>query len=86
MAKTIAIIKDKDGLYAMEADCKHQNANLLSKGMPSHMVTCPRHGWRYNMKTGECLTHSWASLRKYPLKIEGDLIFVGTKPLEADLN
>ena len=82
LTKTIAVIKDKDSFYAIEADCKHQNANLLSRGMSSHIVTCPRHGWRYNMKTGECLTHDWASLRKHPLKIEDETIFIGTKPCE----
>lgn len=85
LTKNIAIIKDDDGtFYAIEADCKHQNANLLSRGMKTHIVTCPRHGWRYNMKTGECLTHKWARLKKYPLKIENDQIYVGTKPLAIE--
>lgn len=85
LTKTIAVIKDKDSFYAIEADCKHQNANLLSRGMNSEIVTCPRHGWQYNMKTGECLTHNWAGLRKHPLKIEDGTIFVGSKPIEAEI-
>lgn len=80
----IAVIKAQDGsFYAIEANCKHQNANLLSNGLRGEIVTCHRHGWKYNMRTGECLTESWAYLRKFPLKIENDYIYVGTEPIEA---
>ena len=41
-----------------------------------------RHGWKYNIKTGECLTEPWAKLRRHPTKIEKDYIFVGTRPVE----
>ncbi len=79
-SKWIAVIKERDGtFYAIEANCKHQNANLLSNGLRGEIVTCPRHGWKYNIRSGECLTESWAALRKHPLKIEGDYIYVDTK-------
>ncbi len=83
LSKTIGIIKPPKGdLYAIEADCKHQKANLLVKGIKGDIVVCPRHGWEYNIRTGECLTESWACLRKYPLKIEEDIIFVCPTPLD----
>jgi nitrite reductase (NADH) small subunit len=83
LAKTIAIFKTGEGeFYAIEADCKHQNANLLVSGLKGDVVTCARHGWQYNMVTGECLTEAWAALRKYPLKIEGTAIYVSPKPIE----
>ena len=86
MTKNIVIIKKDEGsFYAMEADCRHQNANLLSKGLPKDFViTCPRHSWRYDMKTGKSLTNDWGHLRQYPLKVEGDDILVGTKPIEEE--
>ena len=47
MTKNIVVIQKSDGsFYAMESDCKHQNANLLVKGLPKDfVVTCPRHSW-----------------------------------------
>jgi nitrite reductase/ring-hydroxylating ferredoxin subunit len=78
-SKWIAVIKARDGsFYAIEANCKHQNANLLSNGLRGDIVTCPRHGWKYNMRSGECLTESWAYLRKHPLKIVDNVIYVDT--------
>tara|TARA_B100000315_G_C14446659_1_gene527129 strand:+ start:428 stop:751 length:324 start_codon:yes stop_codon:yes gene_type:complete len=83
LTKTIAIIKENDGsFYAIEGNCKHQNANLFSKGFQGEIFVCPRHGWKYNIKTGECLTQKWAFLRKHLLKIEGEDIYVSTQAQE----
>ena len=86
MTKNIVIIrKSNASFYAMESDCKHQNANLLGKGLPKDfVVTCPRHSLRYDMKTGKCLTNDWGHLKHYPVKVEGDDVFVGTKPLPSE--
>jgi nitrite reductase/ring-hydroxylating ferredoxin subunit len=48
-------------------------------------VTCNRHGWRYDIPSGNCLTHDWAKLKTYQIKIEGDYIWVGytTEALEV---
>ncbi len=82
-SKWIAVIKAQDGsFYAIEANCKHQNANLLVNGLRGEIVTCPRHGWKYNMRTGECLSESWAHLRKFALKIVDEYIYVATDPRE----
>jgi nitrite reductase/ring-hydroxylating ferredoxin subunit len=79
-SKWIAVIKASDGsFYAIEANCKHQNANLLSGGLRGEIVTCHRHGWKYNMRSGECLTESWAKLRRHPMKIVDDIIYVDTQ-------
>lgn len=86
MTKNIVVLRKPDGsFYALEADCKHQKAPLLTRGLPKDgIVTCPRHSWRYDMTTGRCLTNDWGHLRSYPLKVEGNDILVGTKPLASE--
>ena len=88
LARTIAIIKETNkSYYAIEANCKHQNANLLSQGLKGEIIVCPRHGWKYNIKTGECLTESWAYLKKFPLKIVEKDIFVDVmNPIDTEPN
>lgn len=84
LSKTIGVIKQSSGdFYAIEADCKHQKANLLVKGFKGDIVVCPRHGWKYNIRTGECLTESWACLRRYPLKVEEGVIYVCPTPVDS---
>lgn len=34
-------------------------------------MTCPWHGWEYNIKTGISLTTPSASVKTYQVKVEG---------------
>lgn len=82
LARKIAIVKESNGeFYATEIACKHQNADLTEGRFDGDLVTCPRHGWVYNIRTGECITHNSTPLRRFPLKIEEGVIYVSPTPL-----
>ena len=57
---------------------------LLARPVGIIKQTCPWHGWRYNLVTGECLWGSGVCLRRHGLKIEGDDIYVTLRPLEPE--
>lgn len=81
LARTVGVVKNPDGsFYAIEFSCKHQNANLATGCIRGDIVTCPRHGWIYDIRTGQCLNQKSAPLRPYGLKIEGDDIFISMVP------
>ena len=82
LARKVGIFKDPDGsFYAIEVSCKHQNADLTTGRIKGDTVTCPRHGWEYNIRTGECLNHTSAPLRRYACKVEDGHVFVSLTPL-----
>jgi nitrite reductase/ring-hydroxylating ferredoxin subunit len=39
-------------------------------------VTCPWHGWQFNVTTGECVKNPAAKVEVYQVKVEGDDIKV----------
>ncbi len=81
--KFIAIVKDPDGtLYATEIACKHNNADLSSGHFRGDVVTCSRHGWIYNIKTGQCLNQNSSPLRRHALEVRGGDIYVSTSVVE----
>ena len=83
LARNVAIFKDANGdFFATEISCKHQNWDLTTGKFDGDIVTCPRHGWIYNVRTGDCLTHESTRLRKYGLRIEGDDILITLLPIE----
>jgi len=84
LGKYVAIVKESDGsLYAIEAGCKHNNADLTTGSLSGEVITCARHGWTYNIKTGECLNHVAAPLRRHGLRVEGPDILVSMRPLAS---
>ena len=89
VAKPVAIIKDPDGTFwATEIGCKHNNFDLSGGNFRGDEVRCPRHGWVYNIRSGECLNQNSAPLRRHTLEIRGEDIYVSLypdpEPIEED--
>lgn len=84
LARKIGVFKSSDGeFFAIEVACKHQNWDLTTGRVDGMIAECPRHGWRYDLSTGECLNHDSTPLRKYGLRVEGDDIYVSLTPLDG---
>lgn len=85
LGRLVGIIKRKDGsFFAVEASCKHQGADLLGEYKEGTVACCPRHKWKYDLETGECLTNDSPALKKYGLKLDGEKILVTLLPLPID--
>jgi nitrite reductase/ring-hydroxylating ferredoxin subunit len=85
LGKRIGIFKNSDGtLLVTETGCKHQGADITQGKRDGDVFTCPRHGWKYDIRTGKCLNHDSFRLRKYNYIIEGDAIKISLVPKEYD--
>ena len=81
LGKPVGIVRNRDGsFFATEIACKHQNADLSTGTIDGDVLTCPRHGWRYDLNTGECLNHESSPLRRYALRVDGEDIYVSLSP------
>ncbi len=56
--------------------CTHLGSALDKGKVENGIITCPSHGFQYNLETGECLTAPDVSLQSYPVKIKNDKVFV----------
>lgn len=62
--------------------CRHQNADLTLGTRCGSRVTCQRHGWVYDLVTGECLTEPWARLRRFAVREEEGVVWVDPRPVD----
>ena len=82
LGRRIGVFRAADGaLQAMEVTCRHQGGDLTLGTREGDVVTCPRHGWRYDLRTGECLNEPWARLRRFAVKIENGDVYLSSTPL-----
>lgn len=73
----ILLVKSKGVLYACEHECPHQGAPMQGALLKeAGFISCPRHGYRFDLKTGACKDHPECTLKVYPLEVRGDEIFV----------
>jgi len=50
--KAIALFNVDGTVYAIDDGCLHHGSSLASGRLDGKIVTCPAHGWRYNVTTG----------------------------------
>ena len=80
----IAIFNTGTEFYAINNTCPHQGGPLNEGTLAGEVVTCPWHGWQYNLKSGCPITTP--NLRTYPLRIHGDTLQVAITPEERANN
>lgn len=74
--REIALFKIGDKVYAIDHVCAHQGGPLAEGGLEGTVVTCPWHGWQYDVTTGECAFNPSIKQQAFTVKEEGDDIFV----------
>jgi len=55
--------------------CTHLEYPIDMGKVSNGIITCPFHKYQYKLDTGKCL-NAPDSLESYPIKIEGDRVFV----------
>jgi nitrite reductase (NADH) small subunit len=74
--KTFAVSNVDGKLYAINNLCLHRGGPLGQGELKGNVVTCPWHGWQYDVTTGKLVTNSAVSCETYAVEIRGDDIFV----------
>ncbi len=71
----VAVFNVGGEYQATEGFCRHKGGSLGEGTLDGNVITCPLHGWQYDVTSGECLTDgSVKKLTVYPVKITGDRI------------
>jgi nitrite reductase (NADH) small subunit/3-phenylpropionate/trans-cinnamate dioxygenase ferredoxin subunit len=58
--------------YAIDDTCIHRGGPLGEGACEGNVVSCPWHGWQYDVTTGECLSSPGESVEKYEVQVDGD--------------
>ncbi|MEO8460830.1 MAG: non-heme iron oxygenase ferredoxin subunit [Dokdonella sp.] len=71
----IAVFNIDGELYAIEDVCTHDGGELTGGTIDGHEIECPRHGARFDVRTGAALCPpAYTPTAKFPVKVEnGDV-------------
>lgn len=72
----ILLINIKGTIYACENECPHQGSPMQAGVVKEGSISCPRHGYRFNLGTGACSDHPEFTLKTYPVRVSGDDILI----------
>ncbi|MDT4895985.1 MAG: nitrite reductase small subunit [Acidobacteriota bacterium] len=65
----LALYNINGEFYAIENFCPHKGAPLADGQLCGHTIECDWHNWRFDLRTGACLTNSGA-VETYEVMIE----------------
>ena len=75
--KRLLICHTAEGFYAIDDTCTHDDGPLADGWLEGHAIECPRHGARFDVRTGKVLCLPAAvAITSYPVKVEGEDIKV----------
>jgi nitrite reductase/ring-hydroxylating ferredoxin subunit len=74
--KAIALANVDGKLYAINNTCLHRGGPLGEGELSGKVVTCPWHGWQYDVTSGKVMANPAVGVECYPVELRGEDIFV----------
>ncbi|MFQ5694126.1 MAG: Rieske (2Fe-2S) protein [Nitrospinota bacterium] len=74
--KPVAVFNVDGALFAVNNICPHMGGPIGSGKLNGTVVTCPYHHMRFDVRTGESTDGFRHPLQTYPVKVEGDDVFI----------
>lgn len=72
----VALFNVDSEFFAISNTCAHRGGPLGEGFLENDVVTCPWHGWRFNVKTGVNPIMPTAKVPSYQVKVEGTDVLV----------
>jgi 3-phenylpropionate/trans-cinnamate dioxygenase ferredoxin component len=75
--KTFAIYRVEDKAYASDGLCTHEHVHLCDGLVMEHVIECPKHNGRFDVRDGRPLgAPVCVALKTYPAKVEGGKVLI----------
>jgi len=65
----------KDGWAVFDSLCPHQTTNIPHLALHGHRLTCPKHEWEFDVRSGECTAKGNEPLKRREHKVERGRLF-----------
>lgn len=64
------VYRKSDSIKVFDSRCPHQVTDIPHLSLEGRKLTCPKHQWAFDVKTGECVEKGNRPLREFEHKIE----------------
>lgn len=75
-ALSIGVFHMEAGWFAIKNSCQHRGGPVATGVLEGKTITCPWHGFQYDVTNGELLVDCNAKLETYPVTVQGEEVFV----------
>jgi nitrite reductase/ring-hydroxylating ferredoxin subunit len=72
----IALFNVAGTIFAIDDRCPHRQGPLSEGYLDGFLITCPWHGWQYDVRDGHCDTFAEKSVARYPVRVDDSGVHV----------
>lgn len=81
----VALFRADGAVRAVDNRCPHMAYPLVEATVKDGVLRCPWHHWRFELRTGGCLTAGGDDVGTYDVEVRGDDVLVASEPRGASL-
>jgi 3-phenylpropionate/trans-cinnamate dioxygenase ferredoxin subunit len=75
--RAIALYQVEGVVYATDDTCSHAEASLSEGEYHAYIVTCPRHGGQFDIRTGQAVKMpAITPIMVFPVRVEGNDVYL----------
>lgn len=74
--REIALFNIDHKIFALDNACPHMGGPLGEGELEGCIVTCPWHGWQFDVKTGACINMPGDDSKVIPIEVRGNGIYL----------
>lgn len=68
--RELFIHRDGDSINVYDSRCPHQVTNIPQLALDGCTLTCPKHEWQFDIRTGECIAKGDRPLNRFETMVE----------------
>ena len=74
--RAVAVFNCDGSFYAIDNTCRHRGGPLGEGSLSGTTVTCPWHGWGYDVTTGACEMDPGIAVQRFEVKVDGQDLLI----------
>jgi len=73
-ARSVFVYREGDSYKVYDSHCPHQVTNIPHLALEGLTLTCPKHQWKFDIRTGDCIDKGKHPLKAFETKVENDYL------------
>lgn len=68
-ARGLFVYRDKKTYQVYDSHCPHQDTDIPELALQGRTLTCPKHQWQFDVKSGDCIKNGDSPLKRIESKV-----------------
>ncbi|WP_159914633.1 Rieske 2Fe-2S domain-containing protein [Pantoea sp. 18069] len=77
---SIVVYHHQGRFFALENSCPHAGAALSASACEGHLISCPAHGLRFDVRNGQCTASAALRIPTYGVVMEDGQLWLSPPP------